>query len=147
MPSGPNLSVLTAPAARALGQRIRQFGRHQLERRGDIHASPAGGGEGQDGFAECIRLGQDGLVAQVVAELASERRVQQRRLRLGDGIADDGVEISHMMSRRDNRDYKTDGQRCAARRPTGRRRGSDRPGTARRSRKNPASFRRRGLVP
>ena len=81
--------------AGALGALVREREGLELERHGDVEPAAAGGGKAVDLLAEAVQRREQPAVGRVLAGLLRERRVDQRRLRVRDGIADDGVEVVH----------------------------------------------------
>ncbi len=81
-----------APSARRERERL------ELERHRDVEAPPARARERVDRGGESVERRQQALVAHVLAGRARERRVDRRRLRVRDGVADDGVAAVSVMS-------------------------------------------------
>ena len=79
----------------ALAQRAREREGLALERQRDVEAPAAVGGEALHRRHERVERREQALVRDVLAGLARERGLDQGRLRVRDGIADDGVTIGH----------------------------------------------------
>lgn len=66
-----------------------------LERHRHVQAFPARAAEFGNALGEAVKRREKRFIAQVLAGLAGKRGVDQRRLAMGNGVADDGITISH----------------------------------------------------
>jgi len=73
------------------GQRL------QLERQRHVQPPAAGGAKGRQraGKAAFVGAAVDGFIRHVLPRLRREQAVDQRRLAVGDGVANDGVAVGH----------------------------------------------------
>ena len=91
-----NLSALTAPALAARADVVvGELERADLERRGDAHAAAAAGGEPAHGGGELRVAAFDLAELELLSGRLREQRVDARRARLRDRVADDGVAVGH----------------------------------------------------
>ena len=85
---------------RSLAALARQRERLHLERDRDIEAEAVCLGKFPDGLDEAVNRRQQPLIAHVLAGGSGKGVLNQRRLAMRDGVADDGVAVERLTARR-----------------------------------------------